>query len=55
MSHIIGFPYQKCFDNDDSHENRAELPGEVFDAGEGDDSGAVAEEVWHQWQVKGGI
>ena len=26
-----------------SHENQAELPSEVFDAGEGDDSGAVAD------------
>ena len=28
------------------HENRAELPSEVFDAGAGDDTGAVAAEVW---------
>ena len=76
-----------------SHENRAELPSEVFDAGAGgavvpwlgtryallmptdltgsvhrpasgrmsgpdrpaNDTGAVAEEVWHQGWVKGGV
>jgi hypothetical protein len=37
-----------------SYESRANLPREVFDAGAGDDTGAVAEEVWLQDRVKGG-
>jgi len=38
-----------------NRENRAELPSEVFDAGAGDDSGAVAEEVWDQGWGEGGV
>ncbi len=38
-----------------SRENRDELPSEVFDARSGDDSGAVAEEIWHHGRVKDGV
>jgi hypothetical protein len=38
-----------------SHENQTELPSDVFDAGTGDDSGGVAEDIWPEGRVAGEV